>query len=103
MKFSRNTLIYLAFTFLLLFLIFGNIWQQTRMKEMGYEAGRLKERGDDLENENMKLKLKIDSLKSPKRIEEIATNELGMVVIQPEDIIVLKEVGEFNVKLAFQN
>lgn len=58
---------------------------------MGYEVGRLKERSEDLENENIKIKLRIDELKSPKRIEGIATKELGMVVAQPEDIIVLRQ------------
>ena len=92
MKFlERNILVYLVFICFLLTLVFVNVWQQTKVKEIGYEVGRLKERSDDLENENIKLKLKIDELKSPKRIEEIATKRLGMIVAEPEDIIVFRK------------
>ena len=92
MKFlERNSLVYLVFICSLLALVFVNVWQQTKVKEIGYEVGRLKERSEDLENENMKLKLKIDELKSPKRIEEIAVKELGMIVARPEDIVVFRK------------
>lgn len=91
MKFlERNILVYLFFICSLLVLVFVNVWQQTKGREMGYKVVALKERSQEMENENIKLKLKIDALKSPKRVEEIATG-LGMIVAQPEDIVVFRK------------
>ncbi|MBU0566859.1 cell division protein FtsL [bacterium] len=92
MKFlEKNILVYLVFICSLLVLVFVNVWQQTKVKEIGYEVGRLKEKSEEMENENIKLKLKIDELKSPKRVEEIAVKGLGMIVAEPEDVIVFRK------------
>lgn len=48
----------------------------------GYELVKLQQQADSLEKENDRLKIDIAQLKSPQRIQRIATEKLGMVVPQ---------------------
>ena len=50
----------------------------------GYELVQMQNQAAQLENENKQLELKIAEMRSPERIKNIATNQLGMSV--PRDV-----------------
>ncbi|WP_425060768.1 Cell division protein FtsL [Sporomusa carbonis] len=54
--------------------------QRAAIVQAGYDLVKLKGQVAKIEKENELLRLDIAKLKSPQRIEEIATKELGMVV-----------------------
>ena len=77
--------------FLVMVVLFSG-WQYQELRRHGYRIGGVQaERAKELEI-NRHLRLEIETLKSPKRIERIATEELEMVAPSSEDAIVLKWV-----------
>jgi len=77
--------------FLVMVVLFS-AWQYQELRRHGYRIGNVQaERAKELET-NRHLRLEIETLKSPKRIEQLATEVLKMVVPSSEDAIVLKRV-----------
>lgn len=77
--------------FLVMVVLFS-AWQYQELRQHGYLIGVVQaERARELET-NRHLRLEIETLKSPKRIERLATEVLKMVVPSSEDAIVLKRV-----------
>ena len=77
--------------FLVMVVLFS-AWQYQELRRHGYVIGDVQaERAKELET-NRHLRLEIETLKSPKRIEQLATEVLKMVVPSSEDAIVLKRV-----------
>ena len=77
--------------FLVMVVLFS-AWQYQELRRHGYRIGDVQaERAKELET-NRHLRLEIETLKSPKRIEQLATEVLKMVVPSSEDAIVLKRV-----------
>ena len=77
--------------FLVMVVLFS-AWQYQELRQHGYLIGDVQaERARELET-NRHLRLEIETLKSPKRIEQLATEVLKMVVPSSEDAIVLKRV-----------
>lgn len=77
--------------FLVMVVLFS-AWQYQELRQHGYSIGVVQaERARELET-NRHLRLEIETLKSPKRIERLATEVLKMVVPSSEDAIVLKRV-----------
>lgn len=68
-------------------------WQHFELLRHGYRIEQMQqERVHELEV-NRHLRLEIDTLKSPKRIERIATEQLNLVAPSSEDAIVLERVA----------
>lgn len=77
--------------FLVMVVLFS-AWQYQELRQHGYLIGDVQaQRARELET-NRHLRLEIETLKSPKRIEQLATEVLKMVVPSSEDAIVLKRV-----------
>lgn len=58
----------------------------------GYDLVQLKAQAAKMEKENEALKLEIARLKSPQRIQHIATNQLGMVV--PQNVYCAADIAD---------
>ena len=77
--------------FLVAVLLFS-AWQHFELLQHGYRIEQVQqERARELEV-NRHLRLEIETLKSPKRIEQIATEQLNLVAPGSEDVIVLERV-----------
>ena len=67
-------------------------WQRVELLQHGYRVEQMqKERGDEGEI-NRHLRLEIDTLRSPARIERLAIARLGMVSPAPDDATVIERV-----------
>ena len=77
--------------FLVAVLLFS-AWQHFELLRHGYRIEQVQqERARELEI-NRHLRLEIETLRSPKRIEQIATEQLNLVAPTSEDAIVLERV-----------
>lgn len=77
--------------FLVVVLLFS-AWQHFELLRHGYRIEQMQEeRVRELEI-NRHLRLEIESLKSPSRIEQIATEQLNLVAPKNDDAIVLQRV-----------
>ena len=76
----------MLFSFLLL-----RVWMPSKAFEIACEIEVLAQEKESLEDENTKLSLEIASLKTPERIERIATNELNMVRSSEIEVEVIKK------------
>lgn len=75
--------------FLVVVLLFS-AWQHFELLQHGYRIGDLQqERARELEI-NRHLRLEIETLRSPARIERIATEELGLVAPNHEEALVIE-------------
>tara|TARA_B100000953_G_scaffold270799_1_gene241312 strand:+ start:289 stop:711 length:423 start_codon:yes stop_codon:yes gene_type:complete len=78
-------------TCLVLVLVFS-AWQHFALVEHGYEMPLLEqERVRELEI-NRHLRLEIETLRSPRRIEQIATQELDLVAPAPDDAHIIERI-----------
>ena len=78
--------------FLVVFGLFYG-WQHYELREHGY---RIEEMQRDLANEEetaRHLRLEIETLKSPKRIETLATRELHLVAPSRDEAVVIERVA----------
>ena len=77
--------------FLVAVLLFS-AWQHFELLRHGYRIEQVQqERARELEI-NRHLRLEIETLKSPRRIEQIATEQLNLVAPSSEDAIVLERI-----------
>jgi cell division protein FtsL len=60
--------------------------QNERLAQTGYELVKMKEYAAELEKDNQTLRIDIAKLKSPERIGNIATHQLGLVLPGTENI-----------------
>ena len=89
---SREIWRWLGIGVFLVIVVLFSAWQHQELRQHGYLIGDVQaERAKELET-NRHLRLEIETLKSPKRIEQIATEFLGMVAPSSEDAIVLRRV-----------
>jgi cell division protein FtsL len=77
--------------FLVVTLVFW-AWQQFELLRHGYKVEDLQRRRAAEEDTARHLKLEIDTLRSPKRIETIATEQLHLVVPSRDEAIVIERV-----------
>lgn len=69
-------------------------WQHFQLLQHGYEVERLRqEQARELET-NRHLRLEIESLRAPARIERIATEQLDLVAPAPDEAIVIERRGD---------
>lgn len=77
-RLSNTAMVVLAIC--LIFMWVGYILRSGEAANRSYELQTLRIKLTDIQNENTFLHLDIAHLKSPERIQEIATKKLGMVV-----------------------
>ncbi|MBI1910968.1 MAG: cell division protein FtsL [Deltaproteobacteria bacterium] len=77
-----------AFAIVLIFFAF--LWTRLMVVNIGYEISRANTARANLIEQNKRLRVEFMQLKSPERIEKIATGELGLVNPTGEQIITIK-------------
>lgn len=78
--------------FLVLVLLF-HAWQYFELLQHGYRLENMQKEQAEQAEINRHLRLEIDTLRSPARIEPLATRELGMVRPDPRDTRVIERVA----------
>lgn len=76
---------------LLLFMVWAmfHVWTRHMVTELGYSLSDSQTTVEQLISENKALKIEISTLKSPKRLELIATGQLGLASPKPEQVVYL--------------
>jgi cell division protein FtsL len=77
--------------FLVLVLLFS-AWQHFELLRHGYRLEQMQKERAAAEEINRHLRLEIETLRSPARIERLATGRLGMVAPGPDDTSVIERV-----------
>jgi cell division protein FtsL len=82
--------------FLVIFMLFvfmgssiGYVWSNFERTQIGYDLSQLKKEEMRLREINRKLCLELAILKSPRRLETLAVEKLGLKQPSPEQIILL--------------
>ena len=84
----RSVLVGVVLVFVLLF----SAWQHFELLQLGYQIEQMQqERAHEMEV-NRHLKLEIETLQAPERIERIATEQLAMVEPDDDAAIVVRRV-----------
>jgi len=81
-------LIVIALVFMVTALV--SVWFRVSITKIDYRIAEEMHRGSSLLEENRKLKVEIATLKSPRNIESIARNKLGMRYPERDQVIFLK-------------
>ena len=77
--------------FLVIVLLFS-AWQHFELLRHGYQIEELNRERAEEEETGHQLRLEIDTLRSPKRIEALATGRLHLVAPSAEEAVVLERV-----------
>jgi cell division protein FtsL len=77
--------------FLVAVLLFS-AWQHFELLQHGYQTEELQRLRAAEEEAGRRLRLEIDTLKSPRRIETLATQQLRLVPPSPDEAIVIERV-----------
>jgi cell division protein FtsL len=77
--------------FLVLVLLF-TVWQQFELLQYGYRMELMQQQRADEEEIRRHLRLEIEALRAPGRIEQVAIDELRMVAPGPADAAVIERV-----------
>ena len=77
--------------FLVLVLLFS-AWQHFELLRHGYQVEEMQRQRATEEEAGRQLRLEIDSLRSPKRIETLATGQLHLVAPSRDEAIVIERV-----------
>ena len=77
--------------FLVVVLLFS-AWQHFELLRHGYQAEEMQRQRATEEETGRRLRLEIDTLKSPRRIESIATEQLHLVTPSRDEAIVIERV-----------
>ena len=78
-------------SFLVIVLLFS-AWQHFQLLRHGYQTEELQRLRATEEETGRRLRLEIDTLKSPRRIEALATQQLRLVAPSPDEAIVIERV-----------
>ncbi len=78
-------------TFLVLAFLFS-AWQHFELLRHGYQVEQLQRQRAAEEETGRRLRLEIETLKSPKRIERLATEKLHLVTPSKDEAIVIERV-----------
>jgi len=81
-------LIVIALVFMVTALV--SVWFRVSITKIDYRIAEEMHRGSSLLEENRKLKVEVATLKSPRNIESIARNKLGMRYPERDQVIFLK-------------
>jgi cell division protein FtsL len=78
---------------LLVLVVLFSVWQKFQLVRHGYEMETLQKQRAAEEEVNRHLRLEIETLRSPQRIEELATKKLHLVEPPPGRAIVIERVA----------
>jgi cell division protein FtsL len=78
---------------LLVLVLLFSVWQHFELVRYGYLMERLQQERADEEEVNRHLRLEIETLRSPSRIEDIATRRLRLIEPTPDQAIVIERVA----------
>jgi cell division protein FtsL len=78
-------------TFLVLAFLFS-AWQHFELLRHGYQVEELQRQRAAEEEAGRRLRLEIETLKSPKRIERLATEQLHLIAPSKDEAIVIERV-----------
>jgi cell division protein FtsL len=81
-----------AIAALLVIVFLFSAWQRTELLRHGYKVEQMQREKAAEEETGRQLRLEIDTLKSPARIEALATNTLHLVAPSRDDAIVIERV-----------
>jgi cell division protein FtsL len=65
-------------------------WQHFQIVQSGYEVQRVEQERANAEARNRQLRLAVEGLRSPQRIEQIATHDLGMQAPTTKDTLMIE-------------
>ena len=68
-------------------------WQHFEIVRAGYDMQKLEQARADEEKANRKLRLQVEALRAPQRIEQIAIDELQMAAPAPRDTLVIERAA----------
>lgn len=77
---------------LIVFMALFAAWQQFELMQHGYQIEKLQKERVEEEAINRRLRLMIETLKAPDRIEQIATKQLNMIVPPAGSTLVIERV-----------
>jgi cell division protein FtsL len=77
---------------LLVIVLLFSAWQHFELLRHGYQAEELQRQRAAEEETGRRLRLEIDTLKAPKRIETLATKQLHLVAPSRDEAIVIERV-----------
>jgi cell division protein FtsL len=66
------------------------VWSHQQIVSLGYEISQAIGEEQELLQENKKLRLELAALKAPRRIERMASQELGLVTPQKDQLIIVR-------------
>lgn len=69
-------------------------WQHFELRRLGFQVEQLQKERIEEEVANRHLRLELETLRSPSRIEQRATAELHLVAPEPADAIVIERVKQ---------
>ena len=77
---------------LLVSVLLFSAWQHFELLRHGYRIEQVQRDRADEDDINRHLRLELETLRSPQRIEKLATERLGMIAPGPTDAIILERV-----------
>lgn len=79
---------------MILAMLLFSVWQHFEVVRSGYELERLRREKTDEASDNRKLRLELEMLRAPQRLEERAVEELHLVAPSAADTIVIERVPQ---------
>jgi cell division protein FtsL len=76
----------------LVLVVMFSAWQHFELIRHGYDMERMQKERAAEEDVRQHLRLELETLRAPQRIEKIATDRLGMVAPTSDDAVVLERV-----------
>ena len=76
----------------LVVVLLGTVWQHFELLRHGYQVEELKRQKATEEETGRRLRLEVETLRSPKRIEALATRQLHLVAPSGAEAIVIERV-----------
>jgi cell division protein FtsL len=80
--------------FVLVVVLLFSAWQHFELIRHGYRLEQMQRERAAEEEINRHLKLEIETLRAPQRIEKLATERMGMVAPTADDAVVLERVTQ---------
>ena len=77
---------------LLVSVLLFSAWQHFELLRHGYRIEQVQRDRADEDDINRHLRLELETLRAPQRIEKLATERLGMVAPGPADAVILERV-----------
>ena len=83
-----------AFASLLVGALLLVAWEHSQWRELEFERGRLHQEREASETENRHLRLELETLRAPDRIERLALQDLNLVAPKETEAVVLQLVRD---------